>query len=186
MKTIRMSLERFCIIRPVRRTSSGKRGKAIFTRLLTLKVAWSTSVPTSKVAVIVSVPLESALELKYNRFSTPLSCSSIGAATVLVSVSALAPGKVAVISTVGGAICGYWAMGNCIAAASPAKTMMMDNTDAKIGRVMKNLVMMIFRLGLFLGRAAAAAAGVMPAGRFAWRMRVTRGVPGRSLMIYRL
>ena len=70
------------MIRPVRRTSSGKRGNAILTRLLTLKVAWSISVPTSKVIVIVSVPLESALELKYRRFSTPLSCSSIGAATV--------------------------------------------------------------------------------------------------------
>ena len=70
---------------------------------------------------MVSVPLESALELKYKRFSTPLNCSSIGAATVLAKVSALAPGKVAVISTVGGAICGYCAMGNCIAATSPAK-----------------------------------------------------------------
>ena len=138
-----MSLERFCITRPVRRTSSGKRGRAIFTRLLTLKVAWSTSVPTSKVAVIVNVPLESALELKYSRSSTPLSCSSMGAATVFARVSALAPGKVAVINTVGGAICGYCSMGNCIAAASPARKMIMDTTDAKMGRVMKNRVMMI-------------------------------------------
>jgi hypothetical protein len=61
----------------------------------------------------------------------------------LAKVSALAPGKVAVISTVGGAICGYCAIGNCIAAANPASTMIMDTTDAKLGRVMKNLVMMI-------------------------------------------
>ena len=67
----------------------------------------------------------------------------MGAATVLVNVSALAPGNVAVISTVGGAICGYWAMGSCSAATSPANTMMMDSTDAKIGRVMKNLVVEI-------------------------------------------
>lgn len=34
-------------------------------------------------------------------------------------------------------------MGSCIADVNPARTMIMDNTDAKIGRVMKNLVMMI-------------------------------------------
>jgi len=102
-----MSLDLFCTTRPVRRTSSGKRGRAIFTRLLTLKVAWSISVPTSNVEVIVNVPLESVLELKYSKFSIPLSSSSIGVATVFAIVSALAPGKVAVTNTVGGAICGY-------------------------------------------------------------------------------
>ena len=71
----------------------------------------------------------------------PLSCSSMGAATVLERVSALAPGKVAVTTTVGGAICGYCAIGNCTAAVSPASTMIMDKTDANIGRVIKNLVM---------------------------------------------
>ena len=62
--TSRMSIERFCTITPLRRTSSGRRGSAICTRLLTLNTAWSTSVPTSKVAVIVSVPLEDEVELK--------------------------------------------------------------------------------------------------------------------------
>jgi hypothetical protein len=49
---------------------------------------------------------------------------------------------VAVINTVGGAICGYCAIGNLSAAANPASTIMMDKTLAKIGRVMKNLVML--------------------------------------------
>lgn len=84
--------ERLATCTPLRRTSSGSRGVASWTRLLMLKVALSTSVPTSKVAVMVVCPLEAELELKYSRFSTPDSCSSIGAATVRASVSAEAPG----------------------------------------------------------------------------------------------
>jgi hypothetical protein len=40
---------------------------------------------------------------------------------------------------VGGAISGYWATGNVNSAMLPASTMTMDNTEAKIGRLMKNL-----------------------------------------------
>ena len=57
-------MERFCTITPLRRTSSGRRGRAICTRLLSWNIARSTSVPTSNVAVIVSVPSDDALELK--------------------------------------------------------------------------------------------------------------------------
>ena len=64
MTTKRMSFDFFCTITPVRLTISGKRGEAMLTRLLTLKVAWSMLVPISKVAVMLSVPLESVLELK--------------------------------------------------------------------------------------------------------------------------
>ena len=48
--------------------------------------------PLSKVTVMLSDPVEEDEELKYDRRSTPESCSSIGAATVFASVSALAPG----------------------------------------------------------------------------------------------
>ena len=41
---------------------------------------------------MVSEPVEDDVELKYESLSTPESCSSIGAATVFESVSALAPG----------------------------------------------------------------------------------------------
>src|SRR5256885_4358474 len=135
--TSRMSNERFCTMTPLRRTSSGSRGSAICTRLLTLKTDWSTLVPGSKVAVICSEPLEEDVELKYESFSTPESCSSIGAATVLASVSALAPGYEVVISTVGGAISGYCATARSFAATRPASTMMIAMTAANTGRWMK-------------------------------------------------
>src|SRR6266853_1873907 len=134
----RMSTERFCTTTPVRLMSSGSRGSAICTRLFTWIVALLTSVPTSKVQVIVSVPFEEEVDWKYSRPSTPESCSSIGAATVRESVSALAPGSAAVIVTVGGAISGYCATGNTWKATSPASVMMIAMTDAKIGRSMKN------------------------------------------------
>jgi hypothetical protein len=90
--TTRKFCERLATMTPLRRTSSGSRGVASCTRLLTLKVALSVSVPTSKVAVMVTVPLEADDELKYSMPSMPESCSSIGAATVRASVSAEAPG----------------------------------------------------------------------------------------------
>src|SRR3954469_19704092 len=69
--------------------------------------------------------------------STPLTCSSIGAATVSRTVRALAPGYEAVTTTVGGVTSGYWATGSVTRATAPARVMTMDRTDAKIGRSMK-------------------------------------------------
>src|SRR5258705_4536568 len=137
--TSRVSNERFCTITPFLRTSSGRRGSAICTRLLTLNTDWSTLVPGSKVAVICSVPVDEEVELKNDSFSTPESCSSIGAATVRDSVSALAPGYEVVISTVGGAISGYWATASSLADTRPAMTMMIAITPANTGRWMKKL-----------------------------------------------
>jgi hypothetical protein len=48
--------------------------------------------PGSNVIVICSTPFDDELEVKNDRPSTPESCSSIGAAVVRASVSALAPG----------------------------------------------------------------------------------------------
>ncbi|MNT95820.1 hypothetical protein D3C72_2377740 [compost metagenome] len=62
--TCRMSLERFWTITPLRRTSSGSRGSAALTRLLTLTEAMSTLLPTSKVAVMLTEPLAEAEEVK--------------------------------------------------------------------------------------------------------------------------
>jgi len=59
-----MSFERFCTMMPLRRTSSGSRGSATLTRLLSWNTAVSTFVPTSKVAVIVTVPSAAALDWK--------------------------------------------------------------------------------------------------------------------------
>ena len=75
--------------------------------------------------------MEDEVELKYESFSTPESCSSIGAATVRASVSALAPGYVVVISTVGGAISGYCATARSFDATKPASTMMIAMTPGE-------------------------------------------------------
>src|SRR6185436_14526281 len=138
--TSRMSNERFCTITPLRRTSSGRRGSAICTRLFTLNTDWSTLVPGSKVTVICRLPVEDEVELKYDSFSTPESCSSIGAATVRDRVSALAPGYEVVISTVGGAISGYCATASSFADSRPTSTITMAITPANTGRWIKKLL----------------------------------------------
>src|SRR5947209_8645178 len=69
--------------------------------------------------------------------STPFTCCSMGAATVSATTSALAPGKLADTSMVGGAISGYCATGSVTSVTRPASVTMIDSTDAKIGRLMK-------------------------------------------------
>src|SRR6266436_1744531 len=69
--------------------------------------------------------------------STPLTCCSIGAATVSATTWALAPGYWIVTATAGGVIGGYCAMGRANSAISPVRVMKMDSTAAKIGRSMK-------------------------------------------------
>src|SRR5438093_9367937 len=71
--------------------------------------------------------------------STPLTCCSMGAATVSATTWALAPGYDADTSTVGGAISGYCASGSVNSATEPPSTITIDSTDAKIGRLMKKL-----------------------------------------------
>ena len=70
-------------------------------------------------------------------FSTPLTCCSIGAATVSATTWALAPGYEQDTCTVGGVMSGYWAIGSEGIATPPASTMTIDSTAAKIGRSMK-------------------------------------------------
>src|SRR5690348_4074406 len=70
--------------------------------------------------------------------STPLTCCSMGAATVSATTWALAPGYEAATSTVGGVISGYCVTGSAQTAMPPARVMTIDSTEAKIGRSMKN------------------------------------------------
>src|SRR4051812_46314374 len=77
----------------------------------------------------------------YSIRSTPTTSCSIVAATVSATTLALAPGKVQVTLTVGGAMSGYWAMGRVVTATPRARTMTIEITAAKIGRSMKNLEM---------------------------------------------
>src|SRR4051794_40424608 len=69
--------------------------------------------------------------------STPLTCSSIGAATVSRTVWELAPGYRAVTRTVGGVTSGYCAIGKVHMATKPARVMTTEMTVAKMGRSMK-------------------------------------------------
>src|SRR4051794_27948823 len=69
--------------------------------------------------------------------STPLTCCSIGVATVCETSWALAPGYMQVTETGGGAIGGYRAIGSENSAMPPASVMTIERTDAKIGRSMK-------------------------------------------------
>src|SRR5262245_49460770 len=75
----------------------------------------------------------------YSMFSTPLTCSSIGRATVSTSTRALAPGYRAVTWTVGGVIGGYCATGSCSSATAPIRIISRASTLARTGRSMKYL-----------------------------------------------
>ena len=70
--------------------------------------------------------------------STPLTCCSMGDATVSATVCALAPGYMAFTTTVGGVISGYCSMGSPSTATPPTIIVMIAMTLAKIGRSMKN------------------------------------------------
>ncbi len=62
------------------------------TRFCTSTWAVSTLVPMSNVTVSTYEPSLPEVEDMYSMFSTPLTCCSIGAATVSATTLALAPG----------------------------------------------------------------------------------------------
>src|SRR5690349_19582604 len=61
----------------------------------------------------------------------------MGVATVCAKVSAVAPGYVALMTTVGGAISGYCATGSVGYATTPKMMISVDRTAAKIGLSIK-------------------------------------------------
>ena len=74
----------------------------------------------------------------YSMLSTPLICASIGAATESASVLRIgARDRSSVTVTCTGVIVGYCSIGSARIATSPASTMMIETTAAKIGRSMK-------------------------------------------------
>src|SRR5580693_996182 len=90
--------------------------------------------------------------------STPLTCCSIGAATVSRTTFALAPGYVQDTCTVGGVISGYWAIGSVFTAAKPANKITAEITTPRTGRSMKNraiaaTVPAVFRAALLVATA---------------------------------
>src|SRR5436305_10433789 len=122
---------------PRRCTSGGSTACASETRFCTSTCEMLRSVPGLKVTVREYVPSLVHCDDMYIMFSTPLTCCSMGAATVSATTCALAPGYDADTSTVGGAISGYWAIGRVNRAMLPPSTTTIDSTEAKIGLLMK-------------------------------------------------
>src|SRR5436190_3927997 len=114
-------------------------GSASDTRFCTSTWAMSELKPGLKVTVRLYAPSLVHCEDMYIMPSTPLTCASMGAATVSRTVTALAPGYRAVTCTVGGVTLGYCSTGNVRQATIPARTRTIDRTEAKIGRSMKKL-----------------------------------------------
>src|SRR5882672_9144155 len=78
----------FLTCTPSRWTSSGRRGRASWTRFCVSICATLRSVPIRKVTVTVSLPSPVDWLFMYSMFSTPLICCSSGVATVRETVSA--------------------------------------------------------------------------------------------------
>src|SRR5689334_22724067 len=97
----------------------------------------------------------------YSMFSTPLTCCSIGAATVSATTCALAPGYEHVTCTVGGAISGYCAIGSTRSATNPAMVSTIERTEEKIGRSIKNRANIFGLHGLGLGLAGGLGGGLL-------------------------
>ncbi len=92
--------------RPCTTTSLGRRASASVTRFCVCSTATSGSVPFSNTSVMPAVPFEFDEDVKYISLSMPVSCCSMICVTVRSTVSALAPGYIALMDTCGGAMSG--------------------------------------------------------------------------------
>src|SRR5882724_1263206 len=90
----------FWVVTPRLTTSAGRRDEAWETRFCTSTCALLGSVPGRNVIVICNVPSEPATDFMYIMPSAPLICSSNGADTVSAMTLGLAPGYVALTTTV--------------------------------------------------------------------------------------
>src|SRR5580658_7644815 len=95
------------------------------------------STPSLNVIVRLYEPSLVHCDAMYIMFSTPLTCCSMGAATVSATTWALAPGYEQSTDTLGGETCGYCAIGSATSDSPPASVITIDKTAAKIGRSIK-------------------------------------------------
>src|ERR1700751_3367893 len=112
------------------------------------------SVPNLNVTVNCIVSSADDVDDMYSIFSTPLTCCSIGSATVSARVFGSAPGNCACTTTVGGAMVGNCATGKMKYAIPPSTTVKTEITIAKIGRSMKkreNFMLILSLCGSLLG-----------------------------------
>jgi len=103
------------------------------TALRTRTWALSGSVPSLKVTVMVTPPSEVDCEYMYSMSSTPFTSCSIGVATVSATTCADAPGYWVWMTTAGGAISGYSAIGSREYAIAPTTRMKIEATMARTG-----------------------------------------------------
>src|SRR6476620_9026926 len=101
----------FLTLTPVALMTSGKVGRARATLFCTSTWAVSRLTPSLKVTVRLYEPSLLHCDDMYIMFSTPLTCCSMGAATVAATTWALAPGYWQATWMVGGVMSGYWATG---------------------------------------------------------------------------
>src|SRR5471032_2817492 len=99
-------------------------------------------VPVENVRVIVVWPFELDDELKYSRLSMPVSCCSITWVTVDSIVWALPHGYCPVTVTSGGEMSGYESIPMPCTEIMPNRQIRIAMTQAKTGRLRKNLGMM--------------------------------------------
>src|SRR6202012_3729071 len=118
---------------PRRLATDGNKGVAILTRFCTSRVAISISVPILNVTFICIRPLLVLLLCMYSMPGVPLTCCSMGVATVCSTVWASAPVNWAFTCTSGGVISGYWSMGRMTIQIVPVSTSTMDITIAVTG-----------------------------------------------------
>src|SRR5690348_12146618 len=135
----------FLVDTPIDLTASGRVGMARLTRFWTRTCAISRLVPSLNVTVRLYPPSFVLCDDMYIMFSTPLTCCSIGAATVSRTTEALAPGYEPETWTVGGVISGYWAIGRIQTAASPASRITTEMTTPRTGRSMKKVAIVDYQ-----------------------------------------
>ena len=87
--------------------------------------------------------------------STPLTCCSIGTATLSAMTGAPAPGQIPVTDTVGGVMSGVSSIGRLGTATAPSSEITIEMTRAKTGRSMKKRDSIVSHLD---ARPPAAAA----------------------------
>src|ERR1700735_4452741 len=93
-------------------------------------------------------PLLVLLLCMYSIPGLPLTCSSMGVATVCSTVCASAPVNCPFTCTTGGVISGYWSIGRVRTQMAPAITSTMETTIAVTGRLIN--VFAIIRKDVFM------------------------------------
>src|ERR1700743_3398006 len=143
-------------VMPRRLATAGSRGVAMLTRFWTSSAATSIFVPILNVTFICISPLFVLLLCMYSIPGVPLTCCSMGVATVCSTVWASAPVNWPFTCTMGGVISGYWSIGRMVMQIVPVSTSTTEITIAVTGlfiNVLAIIMMLCFTaVPGFIGR----------------------------------